>query len=423
MKALIFGGGPAGLVTALRLKKALGVQPVIYEIRPKPTTLGGAVQLPPNGLRLMEQLGLLQALLARGFSSPTLQIHSTRGETLAELDRSEGIHNASDFGFMRILRKDLLEVLLEAAEQHAIPIHYSKDLKQIEETDSDVMVKFADGTTERGDIVLGCDGIHSAVRSLLVDPDMEPEYSGIANMFGLLPMTAQELEIGAALHATMTPNGLLAVSPYTPLAENLYWFFSRSLPVPDSGSRDGWEAFGRKEVESFKTTVLDLLSDATGDWNDKLREIIRKTETVRFYPIYKLPAGSKWSSKRSLLLGDAAHAMQPHIGQGTSMALEDAFYLCRLLEEPKRPLSDVFQMYEAARRPRVEKIARASADRGNMRQADSAMWQRAKEIGIGVGFWIYKIAHLGKLGLGVDQEAIGYDIMCEPIPTVNSSDK
>ena len=105
------------------------------------------------------------------------------------------------------------------------------------------------------------------------------------------------------------------------------------------------------------------------------------------------------------------------------MALEDAFYLCRLLEEPKRPLSDVFQMYEAARRPRVEKIARASADRGNMRQADSAMWQRAKEIGIGVGFWIYKIAHLGKLGLGVDQEAIGYDIMCEPIPTVNSSDK
>jgi 2-polyprenyl-6-methoxyphenol hydroxylase-like FAD-dependent oxidoreductase len=301
MKALILGGGPAGLVAALRLKQALGVHPVVYEVRSEPTTLGGAVQLPPNGLRLMEQLGLFQKLLARGFSSARLQIHSMRSEVLADWDRSEGTHNASDFGFMRILRKDLLEVLLEAAKQHEIPIHYSKSLTKIEETETDVTVitvSFADGFTESGEIVLGCDGIHSAVRSLLVDPDAKPVYSGIANMFGLLPMSAQELGIDPALHATMTPKGLVAMSPHTALADRLYWFFSRSVPIPDSGSRDGWEAFGKHEIDGFKNTLLEILADATGDWNDKLREVIRRTEMVKFYPIYKMPTESKWFSTR-----------------------------------------------------------------------------------------------------------------------------
>jgi hypothetical protein len=62
---------------------------------------------------------------------------------------------------------------------------------------------------------------------------------------------------------------------------------------------------------------------------------------------------------------------------------------------------------------------RASADRGDMRQASGPMWQRIKEIGVGVGFWIYKTAHLDKLGVGMDQEAIGYDIMKEPIPELS----
>jgi 2-polyprenyl-6-methoxyphenol hydroxylase-like FAD-dependent oxidoreductase len=257
MKALIFGAGPAGLVTALRLKQALGIEPVVYEIRSEPTTLGGAVQLPPNGLRLIEQLGLSKAVLARGFSSGRLQLHSMQGRVLADWDRTDGTRKAPDHGFLRILRNDLLHVLLEAVQDHGIVIHYSKSLTRVDETDADVIVTFSDGSTDSGDILLGCDGIHSAVRSLLIDPDAKPEYSGVANMFGLLPVSAQELGIDPALHATITPHGLVAVSPYTETADHLYWFFSRSVPIPESGSRDGWEAVSKHEVDGFKGTLLD----------------------------------------------------------------------------------------------------------------------------------------------------------------------
>jgi 2-polyprenyl-6-methoxyphenol hydroxylase-like FAD-dependent oxidoreductase len=417
MKALIFGAGPAGLVTALRLKQALGIEPVVYEIRSEPTTLGGAVQLPPNGLRLIEQLGLSKAVLARGFSSGRLQLHSMQGRVLADWDRTDGTRKAPDHGFLRILRNDLLHVLLEAVQDHGIVIHYSKSLTRVDETDADVIVTFSDGSIDSGDILLGCDGIHSAVRSLLIDPDAKPEYSGVANMFGLLPVSAQELGIDPALHATITPHGLVAVSPYTETADHLYWFFSRSVPIPESGSRDGWEAVSKHEVDGFKGTLLDILADATGEWNDKLRKIICDTDRVKFYPIYKMPPNCKWSSKRSLLLGDAAHAMQPHIGQGTSMALEDAFYLSRVLEEPGRSLTEALQIYEAVRRPRVERIAQASADRGgDTRQASGPAWHRLKEIGIGLGFWIYKTARLDRMGVGMDKEAVEYDIMHEPVP-------
>jgi len=418
MKALIIGAGPAGLVTALRLKQALGVEAVVYEIRSEPTTLGGAVQLPPNGLRLIERLGLLNAILARGFSSGRLQLHSMQGKVLADWDRTDGTRNATDYGYVRILRNDLHQVLLEAVQEHGIAVHYSKSLTQVDETDTNVTVTFSDGSSDSGDLLLGCDGIHSAVRSLLIDPDAKPEYSGIANMFGLLPASIQEMWIDPALHATITPHGLVAVSPYTAAADHLYWFFSRSVPIPESGSRDGWEAVSKHEVDSSKRTLLDILGDATGDWNGKLREIICNTDRVKFYPIYKMPPNCKWFSKRSLLLGDAAHAMQPHIGQGTSMALEDAFCLSRVLENSDRSLAEAFRIHEAVRRPRVERVAQASADRGDTRQASGPAWHRLKEIGIGLGFWIYKTARLDKMGVGMDREAVEYDIMQESIPSV-----
>lgn len=112
-------------------------------------------------------------------------------------------------------------------------------------------------------------------------------------------------------------------------------------------------------------------------------------------------------------MGDAAHAMQPHIGQGTSMALEDAFYLSLVLESPDRSLTEAFKIYEAVRRPRVERVAQASADRGgDTRQASGPAWHRLKEIGI------YKTARLDKMGIVMDKEAVEYDVMQESIPSV-----
>ncbi|RAR04542.1 hypothetical protein DDE82_004499 [Stemphylium lycopersici] len=418
-QAIIIGAGAAGLAAAIRLKSHHDISVAVYELRSKPTTLGGAINIPSNGLRLLKHLGVYDELITRGSSASKLNVHSIRGSVLVDLDMAGWSREKTGYGFMRVLRTDLMDVLLKAAKQHGIPIHFGKNMTKIEENEENVTVSFADGTTQTADLLLGCDGIHSAVRTLHVSPQTLPEYTGIANMFAILPTSSLSKEnctISPALHATLTSHGLLGAMPCTASGDKLYWFYSREVPVPGGDdNREGWEAFGKKAVDDFKDDVLGLIKEAQGDWSLQLREVINKTEAVKFYPIYRMPSDVAWSTKRCLILGDAAHAMPPHAGQGTSMALEDVFVLSRTLEDGDHPLDAVFRQYEAVRRPRVEAIARASAENGDMRKGTSPLGLRLKETAIGTGFWLYKTAGLQKFGIGMNQKDFVYDVTVEPI--------
>lgn len=396
-----------------------GIETAVYEIRPEPTTLGGAVNIPSNGLRLLDRMGILSQLELRASSASQLKVHSMGGAILADLDMAGWSREQTGFGFMRALRTDLMDVLLEEANKQNIPVHFSKDTTKIVETDTEINVTFSDGTQASADLLLGCDGIHSAVRRLHVNPSLTPEYTGFSNMFTILPtssLSEQHRSVEPALHGLLTNEGLLGVMPCTASGDHLYWFYSREVPVPaGDDNRSGWEAHGKMEVEGFKDSLKRVLQSSQGSWADQLREIVQKTETIKFYPIYRLPLSSSWSTKRCLVMGDAAHAMPPHAGQGTSMALEDVFLLSRLLEDSERPLSDVLSKYSDVRRPRVEAIARASIENGNVRK-DVGPWAlKMKEYALGLGFWFYKAAGLQKRGIGMNQKDFAYDIMAEPI--------
>ncbi|KAJ6028136.1 hypothetical protein N7540_003712 [Penicillium herquei] len=382
-KAIIIGAGPAGLAAALRLKKKNGIDCIVYEIRKKPATIGGAVNIPPNGVRLFNELGLYDALNARASSASLMTIAPTDKTPLFEYDIGEACRDATGFGVWRVLRSDIIEVLIAAAQHEGIPVVFGKTLTEVLETQETVKVTFNDGTEDSADILLGCDGIHSSVRKLHVDPLIEPEYSGVSNMFAILPSTALVTPPPAkpAIQMTFTSDGLFSVVPCTASGDQLYWFYSRKIEMPkDEGSRDGWEAFGQKAVQDLKTGMFDALKNVTGEWGDAIRGLISATETVKFYPIYKMAPSCRWSTGRCLLLGDAAHAMQPHLGQGTSMALEDVFLLSRLLESRPAQLDESFRRYEEIRRPRVEKISQSAAHSGNLRaKLDPNMSQTREE--------------------------------------------
>ena len=270
---------------------------------------------------------------------------------------------------MHSLRR-AMSSLLAAADKAAIEIVYGKDLEGIEDSDSEVTALFKDGTRAHGDLLLGCDGIHSAVRKLHVDPGCAPEYSGIANMFSLvetsiLPPIASSL---GELHTTLTTDGILGLTPATRLRDLIYWFFSRQVPLPIEGdTRDGWKETRQKEVELYQSTVLRLLGDGDTEWADMLRDLVCKSDTIHFYPIYRLAPGNSWFKGRCLLLGDATHAMPPHTGQGVSMALEDAFLLARLLESDCPSVSDGLQKFVAKRRNRTEKMSNTAQRNGGVR--------------------------------------------------------
>lgn len=315
------------------------------------------------------------------------------------------------FGYLRIRRTDLMKVLLAEAEKVGIQIRYGKVLKSIVEEGDQVNVTFTDDSSDSGDFLLGCDGIHSSVRALYIDPGAVAEYSGVCNMFSLIPskdlpgLAALDPE---AINATVTSDGLVAITSCTANSDTLYWFFSREVPIPSSGdARDGWEEEGKKEVAALKSTVAGLLNNAQGDWGDFSRAVVDSTDIVKFYPIFKMPRGVKWAKGRCLLLGDSAHAMPPHASQGVSMALEDIFLFSNILQS-EHSIEDGIRVYEEKRRVRVEGMLDQAERNGTIRKKVDPLRLWINEMTMSAALFVYKFCNLEKLGLG--QSALVYDV-------------
>lgn len=405
------GAGPAGLAAALRLQQETNFQCTVYELRPEPSTLGGAVGIPSNGLRLLHRMGVWTDAFAHGFSGPNLTLHSLSGGIIGSSDFVGWAREQTGFGYMRIKRSDLVVVLLNAVNKAGIPVRFNKKLAEVAENEAGVIATFTDGESVEADILIACDGIHSFVRTSYVDPGYEPVYSGVSGLGTIIPsstVSPATLSQLNGLEATMTEKGMLAVNPCTAVRDEIYMFYSKWVTLPDTGdSRDGWQAHGKEEVDSFKSDLLEMVQDAQGTWGNTLRELVHSTSHVRFYPVYRLPLGGKWSRGRVVLAGDAAHAMSPHAGQGVSMALEDVFLLARLLKDPSRPLDEVFKKYDEVRRPRIDEIFTMAANNAKSRK-ESGSW----------GLWFKEFAaylslSLSALGLdksGRGQKHLAYDI-------------
>jgi 2-polyprenyl-6-methoxyphenol hydroxylase-like FAD-dependent oxidoreductase len=130
--------------------------------------------------------------------------------------------------------------------------------------------------------------------------------------------------------------------------------------------------------------------------------------SVNFYPVYRLLPGGVWFKGRCLLVGDAAHAMSPHAGQGVSMALEDVFLLSRLLEDPERPLTKVFEIYDGIRRPRVNEIFKLAAQNAGVRRRTGSWGLWLKEVQISMAMTLSWFFGADKRGLR--QGHLVYDI-------------
>lgn len=407
------------MAAAIHLQEKNKISCQVYEVRREPTTLGGAIGIPSNGLRLLQRMGLCDAMMAKGSETSMLNLHSLSGTEMGRMDMTSWSRQQTGFGYLRIRRTDLMEVFLDAASKVGVPIHFNMRLTKIEEKNDKVTVFFSDGTSDTGDFLLGCDGIHSTVRKLHVDPDCAPQYSGISNVFSLIPTSklppaASSLD---ALNATLTSDGMFGISPATTARDIVYWFFSREIAIPTAGdTRDGWEESGKKEVDNLKTTFINLLGDANSLWVDMLRDVVHKTDVVKFYPIFKIPPGRPWSKGRCLIIGDAAHAMPPHASQGVSMALEDVFLFSNLITQHSRnlgtpnsqSLDDLLRSYESKRKARTEQMLKAAERNGDVRKKKTPFHLWANERAISLGLRVYGMVGLDKMGIG--QGPLAYDV-------------
>jgi 2-polyprenyl-6-methoxyphenol hydroxylase-like FAD-dependent oxidoreductase len=392
--AIIIGGGIGGPVVAMFLKRA-GIDAQIYEAQSAPDDDGGYfLNVASNGLDVLHTLGLEAQVTAEGFAIPRMIMWSGSGKRLGEVRNGA----APGQGALSVVvkRGALHRILREAALRQGVPIIWGKTLTDVDITpDNTVIARFADGTTARGDFLIGSDGIHSRTRQIIAPNAPKPSYTGLISCGGYahtttLPPTpdTQHFIFGkrAFFGYFVKPSG------------EIYWF--NNMAYPGTPRRSELEAIPAAE---WQRRLLDI---HRGDPAFIQAIIGASAGAIGAYPVYDVPSTPIWHRGPIVLLGDAAHATSPSAGQGSSMAMEDAIVLAKCVRDLP-VLEDAFAAYEQLRRDRAERVVKFSRERGNNKAASNPITRWFRDLML--PFFLKSLANSTALdwvyGYKVDWEA------------------
>jgi 2-polyprenyl-6-methoxyphenol hydroxylase-like FAD-dependent oxidoreductase len=345
----IVGAGIGGLAAALACARR-GIDVEVYEQAPELHELGAGVQISANGTRVLHALGLEEALekvqvLPAG---KAIRLWNT-GQSFKVFDL--GMESVARYGFpyITVHRGDLHGVIAQALER-AKPGAIRLDRKCIglSQSPDHVELRFADGTAVTAKLVVGADGVHSAVRANLFGA-VKPQFCGIVAWRGVVPMERVPPSISQTIGTNWIGPGRHVV--HYPLRAG------RLLNVVGVTERADWTVEGW----NVRGTTEEVLNDFPG-WHADVHALIRNIEVPYKWALALRPTMDAWTKGRCTLLGDACHPMVPFLAQGAVMALEDALVLARCLEKYSSDHQTAFARYEAARRARANKAVTGSAD-------------------------------------------------------------
>jgi len=353
-KALIIGAGIAGPITAILLRR-IGIEAEVFEAWPHATGIGGGLQIAPNGMHVLAEAGLANDMIRRGAISESIEFYSQSGVPLGTINRDMEQRFGAPAVNMR--RSTLNEAILAKAEHDNIAVHFEKRLVRIEDrADQPIVAHFADGSSAEGDVLIGADGVHSAVRGHVIPDAPMPFDTGLISFGGFVPRSVLEaVGTGPSLAMTFGQSGFFGYGFCTPDPQNGAMCWS-TQPI------HGIDAATFRAMD--RGTLRRHLSRFHAGWHDPIPQIIAAMDEIVVTATLDVATLPTWSRGRTLLIGDAAHAASPHAGQGASLALEDALRLARLMEACEE-ISVTFDQFERERRPRAERIVALARRNGN----------------------------------------------------------
>ncbi|MFC8797174.1 FAD-dependent monooxygenase [Promicromonospora sp. NPDC057138] len=330
--AIVVGGGIGGLATALALHR-IGWRATVLERAPGLGEVGAGMSQAPNALRALAELGVEAE--ARAVGVPTYSTSNLRRPDGRYLQRARPGDTTPLLG---LHRADLHRVLLDAVPGDWL--HTDAAVTDVRQ-DGDQVTVTAGGTEYQADLVVGADGIRSAVRTRLWPDAASPRYLGRTAWLGVADVTGVTGDLTGSV--TMGKGDLFLIHPVS--RGRAYWALLTS------------ERTAGVRYDDEKRTALAL----AGDWHEPVPGLIRATpdQAVIRTDIHELPPLSTYVRGRVALLGDAAHAMSPDRGQGAGHTLEDAVVLAHALAtEPT--VDAALGRYDAERRPRDQATARGA---------------------------------------------------------------
>lgn len=345
LKAIIIGAGIGGLTTGIALKRAgydIEIYDRVRELRP----VGAGISLWSNGVKVMNWLGLGDKLAAIGGQMNRMEYLSHTNESLNHVNLLPLIETVGQRPYP-VSRSELQEMLFDEVGGEYVQLQ--KKCVGVKEDADSVTAIFEDGSTATGDILIGADGVRSTVREYVIEQKAEPRYADYVNWNGIVKASPELAEsdvwviyVGEGKRASMMPIG----------GDRFYFFFGAPLP---KGTIVAPEDRAQELAEIF------------AGWPQPVQNLIRTldpTQTNRL-EIHDLTPLSHLVKGRVALLGDAAHATTPTLGQGGCQAMEDAEFLCRYLVTTNINVPDALQRYETARKERTASLvlkARKRAD-------------------------------------------------------------
>lgn len=342
MKISIIGAGIGGLTTAIALKQK-GFEVEIFEASEDFGKAGSGINLAINAMQVFKRLGLYEEIAALGNHTNSLRITDEKLNTITNVSllNSEKIHQVKAFA---IHRATLHTILVNRLQD--VKIHLGKRLKSLTQTENEVNFEFEDGTAYSSNLLIGGDGIHSVVRKAIFDNTT-------------LRVAKQ-----------VCWRGIVKI-------ETLKMYQTQLTELWGKGKRFGFVHINEDEVywyalvnykTDYKTEFsTSNLEELFSDFSPIVKNIISKTDikSVIFNEMMDLKPISSWHNQNVCLIGDAAHATTPNLGQGACQAIESAYVLATwIASEEDTELA--FLTYEKIRKRNAEKIVKTSWTVGKM---------------------------------------------------------
>jgi 2-polyprenyl-6-methoxyphenol hydroxylase-like FAD-dependent oxidoreductase len=337
-RVLVSGGGISGLAVAAGLAQR-GVQVDIVEARADLTVTGIGISVPNNALRMLKRLGVLDECLDAGYVFDEYVRCDAAGETIVVLPcpaSSDGVP-----GYLGITRARLVATLRAAAMSAGAKLRLGVTIEEFTDDPRAARVRLSDGSDVEYDLVVGCEGLRSSSRTRLFGEDVGPVFTGYS-CWRAKPKVERRVSAMTKYAGATTDAGLV------PIAEDdMYLFHVTAEPGNPY-----------HEPSDFRDLLEQRLAEYTGVIAE-VRDNLPVASEIVYSPLFEVRLPQPWHRGRAVVIGDAAHAVVPHLSQGGSQALEDAVVLADELTQ--RPLTEALPAFMNRRFDRARHLQHASS--------------------------------------------------------------